>query len=64
VKRPHPEGKEGKAARLCQAAGSHGTAVGKHEEAEATRHTCTNLDHQQTATRLTNSKLPANVEEF
>ena len=49
--------------RILRAAGSHG-AVAEMEgcHAEATRHTCTNLDHQQTATRLTNSKLPANVE--
>ena len=56
AKRARPQGR--------QAPGSHGTAVGKHEEAEATRHTCTNLDRQQTATRLTNSKHPANVEEL
>lgn len=57
---------EPRSGRILRAAGSHGRAVAEMEvcHAEATRHTCTNLDHQQTATRLTNSKLPANVEEF
>lgn len=54
---------EPRSGRILRAAGSHG-AVAEMEvcHAEATRHTCTNLDRQQTATRLTNSKLPANVE--